>query len=291
MLTPRTYTDPTDIEQQIQRFSQLAKRCEWAAYDDTAWRLLLLHSGPVSAHVFDDGENLVGCCLAFDFGGTGAGYGMMLISPDGRGQGLAKRLLNRAMEAHANPLQILAVCTDMGAPMYLKMGFERVATVTKLTITRAAISKAVETNLETRLSSSEDFPREQMIALDRRATGLDRSAMIASLLDTPGTCGAVAIEGGVVLGCVLGYSSGPVVVCGAISGREDTVRPLLRVIASAFQDAEAFSIMVNDHTALCLELQDEGFEQQFQLPAMSYGGVALPGNRDQYIAILHPTLG
>ena len=43
------------------------------------------------------------------------------------------------------------------------------------------------------------------------------------------------IEDGTVVGCVLGCIIGLVVVCGAISRREDTVRLLLRVMASAFQ--------------------------------------------------------
>eukprot|EP00656_Telonema_subtile_P041205 TRINITY_DN4632_c0_g1_i2.p2 TRINITY_DN4632_c0_g1~~TRINITY_DN4632_c0_g1_i2.p2 ORF type:complete len:118 (-),score=25.67 TRINITY_DN4632_c0_g1_i2:228-581(-) len=113
----------------------------------------------------------------------------------------------------------------------------------------------------------------------------DRSSM---------THAVVAEKQGRAIGGVIGYKKAETVVCGALCGELVAVRPLLRELAgwaAEFEDVSRLVLMVAGHRELCLELQEEGLDKVLELPAMTYQGRSLPGDRERYIGILHPTLG
>ena len=71
----------------------------------------------------DDETKLLGCFLRADFGRAN-GLGAMLVSPRARGRGLGKALMAAALDATpadraACPV-ILASCSPMGQPMYVR---------------------------------------------------------------------------------------------------------------------------------------------------------------------------
>ena len=140
-------------------------------------------------------DDLLGCLLRVDMGHTStaassassaaaAGFGMMLVSSEARGQGVAKKLLHEAMsvqetmsvhendhtkrrhdteteavldartekdkqqqQQHRGSRKLLAVCTALGQPVYSKLGFAEAGRVTALHTTLAK-ARAVSSSMD-----------------------------------------------------------------------------------------------------------------------------------------------
>jgi GNAT superfamily N-acetyltransferase len=168
----------------IPLLSTLSAGSEMASYGNAQWEFLI-GSGEVTTFVAVDdvdttNTELIGCLLRIDMdaapeiksvnrihndatadniiGSTAAaaGFGMMLVSPEARGKGVAKLLLHEAMYREDDrkritdrsktnepsegkeeqiPRKILAVCTKLGQPLYRKLGFSDVGRVTALSAT------------------------------------------------------------------------------------------------------------------------------------------------------------
>jgi GNAT superfamily N-acetyltransferase len=115
-----------ELSAAIPKLVQLAQGTEMAVYKHEQWRFLL-ENEDVSAYVVpdDNGQDgqLLGSVLRVAQGGDDAAFGMMLVSPAARGRGLARLLLETAMGDTDSGLRILGTCTELGRPMYEKMGY------------------------------------------------------------------------------------------------------------------------------------------------------------------------
>ena len=121
------------------KLAKLSSTTEMSSYGVEQWKFLL-HAGDVTAFVVEDDDdqhnNILGCVLRICYGTTTTtttttnnnnddddnvnanAYGMMLVSRQARGQGLARRLLltsamNMADES-LSPLHILGTCHRNG---------------------------------------------------------------------------------------------------------------------------------------------------------------------------------
>jgi GNAT superfamily N-acetyltransferase len=298
-------------------------------------------------------RSIWGCVLKIPMGRPSHfGYGMMLVSREARGQGLARRLLETAMMGNETSisddcygtdgnnlpgLHILGTCTEMGRPMYEKLGFERVSTVRRMVVDierlsflpkhNAAAADGASTTysmwkhrvkIEKTLSQSSSRAWKDILDLDRHATGLDRSEMLRAIqgypyvstaiisVDTNGTDEDGSNTTKVVMAAMLTqYPESSTVVVGPIVGDENRVPMLLEAIRNHYCPVDAkestnnhktkavtqLALIVSDHPSLVETLTKAGFETQFELGAMTQWGRPLPGNRDSYLAIIHPTLG
>ena len=102
--------------------------------------------------------------------------GMVLVDQACRGRGFGTLLLDRAL-AHARRAEVVGLdATDLGRPLYLKMGFHDVAPIDRW---GGAL---------TRLGRSVSCPAsiEKVLELDRAALGADRSALLRHLAREPG---------------------------------------------------------------------------------------------------------
>jgi len=170
----------------IPLLSTLSAGTEMAKYGNAQWEFLI-RSGEVTTFVaVDDADTtntnteLLGCLLRIDMDAapetesvnciqndattdnrigstvTAAGFGMMLVSPEARGKGVAKMLLHEAIYKEDDrkriidrsktaepskdkeeqiPRKILAVCTKLGQRLYRKVGFSDVGRATGLSVT------------------------------------------------------------------------------------------------------------------------------------------------------------
>jgi len=114
---------------------------------------------------------LVSTATSICYGDELAWIGMVLTDPAWRGRGFARRLMERSMEflTGRGVAWIKLDATDMGRPLYLKLGFEDEAPVERWMAVAPDIAPA-------ELPAYEPDP-----ALDREAFGVDRSALLASL--------------------------------------------------------------------------------------------------------------
>ncbi len=144
------------------------------------WRMVLdLSTGVVA---INGDENLVGTILMTPYGQDSATINMVIVDKSMRGQGLGKRLMEKAISLAGNrPLRLIS--TDEGRPLYEKMGFVASGSI----VQHQGNVSAVSTSEAVDLATSEDL--KGVRELDREAYGADRTALISSLAE----CGTFAV--------------------------------------------------------------------------------------------------
>ncbi len=276
---------------------RLSTNTEMSGYGVREWDFLL-QAGNVTTFVIfqpDSIENLWGCVLRIDYGFTHTAYGMMLVSPEARGQGLARKSLLEAMgPLDDKDMHILGACTNLGKPVYERMGFGCVSTVTKMTVYLDCMSLEPNPNEAVQMETSSTRFQE-VLNVDRQATGLDRSETLRAIHDHSNVSTAtITKEGNVAIAALIRKNpSNTLLTIGPILGQEALVPTLLCGIQTLYRDhpVEQLSMIVSDHPSLVKMLTNAGFETNFELPAMTLRGISFPGNRDLYLALIHPTLG
>jgi len=161
-------------------------------------------------------------------GAAAAGFGMMLVGTEARGKGVAKLLLKEAIDddndsdssdatttppSAASPIRkLLPVCTTAGQPVYRKLGFSTVGTVTSVSTDIITASKMKTTTSTNNMNPTkpnctiqvygsmvcnnnnnnkniEDTPmitsniRDLVIQMDKEATGYDRTVRLSFMLN------------------------------------------------------------------------------------------------------------
>jgi len=287
----------------IPLLSRLSAGTEMASYGNAQWEFLL-GSNEVTAFVAvedvdktTEQPELLGCLLRIDMKeapkmalqncktvadnidplpSSAAGFGMMLVSPEARGRGLAKLLLHEAMsgederrrksseskkEKEVTPRKLLAVCTALGQPVYRKIGFCDVGRVVALkktigeakSITNNALDVTVETygSMDRVGSNEEDSTKidsailDLIATMDTKATGWDRRDRIGALLGNSRekslrSIVAVASKGGKPVGAAALRQEGPgsPFVVGPMVGLESSALPLVSALAQAVNKKE-----------------------------------------------------
>lgn len=119
-----------------------------------------------------DGRLVATATSAFPAPGI-AWIGMVLVDEACRGQGLGTRILERALSVKAEVVGLDA--TDLGRPLYLKLGFKDVAPIDRWGGTPAEGP-----------TDAREGAIERALELDREALGVDRSALLRRLAAEPG---------------------------------------------------------------------------------------------------------
>lgn len=266
---------------------------------------------------------------------SAAGFGMMLVSPAARGRGLAKLLLNEAISEEDKrrkrgldgasskelpPRKLLAVCTNLGQPVYRRLGFSDVGRVTALTTSIRSATAIGDTSLEppggdVRIYGSLDRSTDEIntidpeivnlvAAMDATATGWDRSGRLNKLLVQSSesnlrSIAAVALHRNhnAPMAAAVLRQEGPgcPFVIGPMMGSEASALSLVSALAAAVPENEKeskISILVSEHPQLVDRLKDAGFRIGFEFPAMALDGRPIYENGDgSYMSLIHPTLG
>lgn len=139
-----------------------------------------------------DGE-VVGTALWWNYGPSFATAGMIIVTASAQGSGYGSRLFNALLEATA-ARNVLLNSTDEGLTLYQRRGFVTWGTVLQH---QGPLTAPVTPppNSDIRAATASDLPAIQ--ALDRRASGMPRLAMVAALADVGDVlvidrCGRVA---------------------------------------------------------------------------------------------------
>ena len=78
-------------------------------------------------------------------------------------------------------------------------------------------------------------------------------------------------------------------VIGPLLGSHEAALPLVRAVAP--DGAATLKAIGAPDDILVETLTSAGFEVAVEQVSMSFGGHALPGKRDLYLGLMHPTLG
>jgi predicted N-acetyltransferase YhbS len=154
-----------------------------------------------------DGRAVGGVCCA-SFGATGW-IGALGVLPEARRRGAGEALTRAACERlHDHGAKtVLLYATDMGRPLYERLGFELEGTVT------AWRGTAGTTRADITLRAVREEDRAAVRALDRAATGEDRAPVLDALQPLSGL---IAERGGEASGWAVTTPWGAgVAICGA----------------------------------------------------------------------------
>jgi GNAT superfamily N-acetyltransferase len=146
---------------------------ESAGWNQTAsdW-LRMLRLAPEGCFGIEMEGTLAATATAFCYSEQLAWIGMVLTLPDFRGRGLARRVMEHALEfcICRKVRRVKLDATDMGTPLYEKLGFRAECMVERRL--RAAASVPLR---------SAEWNGEVALELDRRAFGVDRAALLRDL--------------------------------------------------------------------------------------------------------------
>jgi len=156
----------------IPSLMRLNRAAGWNQTERDWARLMRLQ--PDGCFGLEAGGQVVATTTAYCYGRRLAWIGMVLTDPECRGRGCARRLMEHALAwLEGRGLAWIKLdATDMGRPLYLKLGFEDEAPVERWGLNPGGVAQASRP-----VSSTGALPFD----LDRRAFGADRAALLEDL--------------------------------------------------------------------------------------------------------------
>jgi len=160
------------FESDIPAAMQLKEAAGWNQTEEDWQRLLALEPNGCFAALKDG--RLVGTTTTTSYGNELAWIGMVLVDPQERRQGIAKRLMKVAIEYLKDKVVIVKLdATSLGLPLYESLGFR----------VEMGLERWVGTsNVRNAESPTVEAVRD-LFALDRIAFAADRSKLIEKLID------------------------------------------------------------------------------------------------------------
>ncbi|KAL7470706.1 hypothetical protein ACHAXS_010966 [Conticribra weissflogii] len=340
-ITIKILDGPESLIANIFSFCQLTAGTEFDSYKHPQWRFLLSgldiialvaqinsqDKDNVDDYGLQTALSFAGCVLRVkinddedDGVNETIGYGMVIVSPSQRKKGVATALLKRALEMEEmrnnRGRRVLAVCSELGQPMYRKLGFREVGLISMMACKVSDIRKCnlpINDDLKCTAFSGNELGERKCILfdLDKKATGFSRRKRIDLLLrgySEGNSCTVVfacssSDEAGVApQGVAIGrqdFVGGPFII-GPTIGSEKFFLPMLNELIHNHFDLSCdlnneigVTFMISNHRKLVNNLLEvENMARLWECPSMSLDGEPVYRNGDgSYIAMMHPTLG
>jgi GNAT superfamily N-acetyltransferase len=177
------------------------------------WKFIMQLGSGIAA--IEDGR-LRGTGCWWPQGDAFATVGMIIVSPELQGRGIGRVLMDRAL-TDAGERSLVLNATQVGLPLYEKLGFEAVGTVRQHQIA-GSTPQDVSIPAGSRLRPLAKDDRPALQRLDARATGMDRTAALDALIES--AVGLVLERDGQIAGFSFfrrfgrGYVVGPTIATG-----------------------------------------------------------------------------
>jgi len=173
-------SSPIDIEiadvRHLPEFMALVADVAWPHTSEDVSSSLLL-GRPWRAIDRDSGAT-IGVAVWWPMGPDYGRVGLVIVSPNFQGHGIGRAMMQKVMEdAGTRALTLLA--TEEGKPLYDKLGFKSVGLTQRH---QGHYSHPPTIENAAHPASIEDL--SEIVALDARVTGFDRSAMITHMFDS-----------------------------------------------------------------------------------------------------------
>lgn len=269
---------------------------ELAGWNQTAsdWERFL-DASPDGCFVAEADGGVVGTVTTIVYGGCVAWIGMVLVDPDFRGQGIGRRLLERAIE-HLDELRVPALkldATPQGRPIYAKLGFGDEYEIERWMLRREPATPGSRGSGDRTRSPGGRSPAVDEIAdLDLEIFGADRSALLRSLQRDAPAFVQVRRQDDTVQGYSLGRRGSRADQLGPWVARdESSARELLEKF---LHRSTAATILIDcvKRNRFALEIvRSLGFEFSRPLTRMVRGPNRHPGQPELVAGILGPEFG
>ena len=208
---------------------------------------------------------LVGTALWWPYGTDFASLGMIIVAEDAQRQGIGARLMN-AMLADAAGRNIVLNSTQEGELLYTRLGFKPYGAVHQY---QAVLGQApaIETSSPIRATTPDD--RAALQALDQRAAGMDRTALLNAL--HPMADFIVTEHDGQISGyaCVRRWGRG--VVIGPVIARDAADAKALIATLAARHVGDFVRIDVTRASGLSAWIEAIGLPQVGEVTTMALG--------------------
>jgi GNAT superfamily N-acetyltransferase len=211
--------------------------------------------------------------------------GMMLVNPDFRRRGIARVLMDHAIEIlrSAGVRSIKLDATSEGREVYLRIGFNDEYTLTRYG--RDGGGAAGNTGGNVRPAREDDVPK--ILALDQRATGAPREDLLRRLLGEAARA-VVCERDGEVIGFGFARAGSLATYVGPIVASDPAYA---QEIASALADGKSFCDLPDKHSEAAAWAKSQNFVPQRMLTRMYLGENVRPTAPETYFAIAAPDLG
>ncbi len=243
----------------------------------TRWRMVLA-CGEGWA-IDDPADGLAAVVLLTRFAPGLAAIGMMLVRENRGRQGLGRRLMEHVLE-RARPATVFLYATEMGRPLYEKLGFVSVDAVARHIGLWS--SPAGEPLQRVRAMQPQDL--SAVLALDRRAFGADRAPLLNRLIDLAARSLVIERDGAIAAFGIAWRNSERVQVGPVVAPDEESARALIDALASGHACPVRMDLAVAQRE-LSRWTQARGLASHPPTPLMVLGGNALPGVRSLLIAV------
>lgn len=231
-----------------------------------------------------DGD-LVGTALWWPYGEDYASAGMIIVAEKAQRQGVGAKLMD-AMLADARGRKMILNSTLEGEALYSRLGFEPYDIVYQH---QAILAQTPQIDASVPLRAATHHDRDALIALDKVAAGMDRTALLDALIAVADILIVVRGERITGYGCVRrwgrGYVIGPVV-----AGDTNDARALIAALAAPHV-GDFVRIDVTESCNLDPWLDDIGLPRVGQVLSMSLGEPPKAGPHARLFALSNQSLG
>jgi len=253
------------------------------------WALLISYTESINlVAVLDD--RIVGSVTAINYDNTVAWIGMMLVDRKYRGRGIARKLLQEAIDKLHRCPSIKLDATPAGRPLYLKLGFQDEYTLYRMT--NASVSKIALAKDSLRAEQIKPADIPEVAALDKKIFGADRTALIRRLYDSYPELARFVREDKKITGFCLGRRGARYTQIGpAYASSSLAVKALIQ---SALGQLAGQAVVVDipaSKSELFEWLEECGFISQRSFERMYLNNNPFPGITDSQYLICGPELG
>ena len=204
--------------------AKLSKALSWP-YRQQDWQIAFDLGDGFAVEVDD---RLVATAMWWPYGESHASVGMIIVDPVMQGRGLGRMLVEALLQATSGRTVILNSTLD-GLPLYAKLGFVARGQVFQHQAVLATLPEPVHGAADLRVMQASD--ENQVRQLDLAASGMDRTALLDTLLDT----GTVMVldqgNGASAYACVREFGHG-VVIGPVVAGGANAEAHAKRLIAA-----------------------------------------------------------
>lgn len=270
------------FESDIPAAMKLKEAAGWNQTEADWRRLITLE--PEGCFAAIEGDQLIGTTTTTTYGDELAWIGMVLVDPEYRRRGIATRLVETALAYLDGKVAVVKLdATAEGGPVYEKFGFKTESLVERW-----------RGNVKSRSIKREDaaINLEELLALDRRAFGADRSRLIKSLIDdTRISPVLVKDESESLTGYALARAGTKAVYIGPVIVADTAhVENVLDRILGQLSGSSVYIDSSNECGVSSSVLADRGFVKERDLIRMSFGARSVKTS-PHVIAIAGPEIG
>lgn len=227
------------------------------------WRLMCGPGGAVG--VRETGGSLVATALAWPYAPRFGWISMVLVAESRRRRGLATMLLRDRIDWLRDRGMVPVLdATELGAPLYARIGFASGPTTTRWQGTGGAPFSGGTTVREANAAD-----RSRIVALDGAVFGADRSVLLADFLDRSGSRAWVARDA--EAGFVIARAGRRATQIGPLTAADEDAAIALLGTALAAVDGPVFLDALDHRAGLAAFIRQAGLTRQRSLVRMGLG--------------------